>query len=155
MANGKAHRRVGKASGVVAAVARARKGDSALDVLTFSIGGYAGGALGAQLPDIIEPAVHSHHRHVAHSVATATAIAASAAKSIERIESYTRMRAQAAAERRAQRDATTWQKLVSFLEEFLWKLAHGFVAGVGAGYLSHLALDAGTPRGIPLLMRGF
>jgi hypothetical protein len=40
------------------------QGDSALDVLTFGIGGYAGGALGARLPDIIEPAVHSHHRNV-------------------------------------------------------------------------------------------
>jgi hypothetical protein len=33
MANGKVRRQVGKANGVVAAVARARTGDSALDVL--------------------------------------------------------------------------------------------------------------------------
>jgi hypothetical protein len=154
MANSKVHRQVGKVGGVVAAVARAHNGDSALDVLTPGPRGYAG-RIGAWLPDIIEPAVHLHHRHVAYSVATATAISASAIESIEWVENYARMRAQAAAERCAQQGCHRVAEARQPLEEFLWKLSHGFVAGVGAGYLSHLTLDAETPRGIPLLMRGF
>lgn len=41
------------------------------------------------------------------------------------------------------------------LFELLWRLAAGFANGLAAGYLSHLALDAVTPRSIPLLKTGF
>jgi membrane-bound metal-dependent hydrolase YbcI (DUF457 family) len=34
-------------------------------------------------------------------------------------------------------------------------LAAGFVAGLPAGYVSHLACDMTTPRSIPFLTRGF
>jgi hypothetical protein len=155
MANSKVHRQVGKVSGVVAAVARARNGDSALDVLTFGLGGYIGGALGARLPDIIEPAVHSQLRHVAHSLATATAIAASAIESIERVESYAQMRAQAAADAPCAAGRYRVAEHRQSPQGTPREASARVVAGLGAGYLSHLALDAGTPRGIPLLMRGF
>lgn len=39
--------------------------------------------------------------------------------------------------------------------EFFWRAAAGFGNGLAAGYLSHLVLDAGTPRSIPLLTNGF
>ena len=34
--------------------------------------------------------------------------------------------------------------------EFVWILMAGFLNGLAAGYVSHLVLDAMTPRGIPL-----
>jgi hypothetical protein len=34
-------------------------------------------------------------------------------------------------------------------------IAAGIPIGTAAGYVSHLVLDAGTPRGIPLIARGF
>ncbi len=46
------------------------------------------------------------------------------------------------------------QLLLSLFEIF-WRLAAGFANGLAAGYLSHLALDAMTPRSIPLLKSGF
>lgn len=33
----------------------------------------------------------------------------------------------------------------------LWQMAAGALAGALAGYLSHLALDATTPKGLPLV----
>jgi len=46
-------------------------------------------------------------------------------------------------------------RLLLSLFELLWRLAAGFANGLAAGYLSHLALDAVTPRSIPLLKAGF
>jgi hypothetical protein len=39
--------------------------------------------------------------------------------------------------------------------EFFWRALAGFANGLTAGYLSHLVLDAGTARSIPLLTNGF
>jgi membrane-bound metal-dependent hydrolase YbcI (DUF457 family) len=36
-----------------------------------------------------------------------------------------------------------------------WRFAAGFANGLAAGYVSHLALDAATPRSLPLLVSGF
>jgi hypothetical protein len=155
MANGKTHRRIGKASGALTAIARTQTTDTPLDVLLHAVGGYCGGAVGAAMPDVIEPAVHSHHRNVAHSYTTGGAVVATTAKYLEVWEAYCRSKATAAALRRTQTGRSELQTLGSVLEELLWKLLYGFGPGVAAGYVSHLALDAGTPRGIPLLLRGF
>jgi len=34
----------------------------------------------------------------------------------------------------------------------VWRMLSGFAVGAATGYDSHLALDACTPRGIPLLV---
>ena len=44
-----------------------------------------------------------------------------------------------------------WQHLLLTIEELFWHFVVGFANGIAAGYVSHLALDATTPRGIPLL----
>jgi hypothetical protein len=41
----------------------------------------------------------------------------------------------------------TWAEI----SEFIWTLLAGFLNGLAAGYVSHLLLDATTPRGIPFL----
>jgi hypothetical protein len=46
-------------------------------------------------------------------------------------------------------------RFLSALFELFWRLAAGFFNGLRAGYVSHLALDAMTPRSIPLLTSGF
>jgi hypothetical protein len=45
--------------------------------------------------------------------------------------------------------------LFAQLAEFLWRFLAGLANGLAAGYVSHLALDAFTPRSIPLLASGF
>lgn len=85
----------------------------------------AAGALGAlytNLPDILEPATSSNHRKVFHSVACAVAIGVGMKK------------------------AWAWKP-----EEDLGRLARFFVLVAGAGYLTHLALDATTKRSLPLI----
>ncbi len=44
-----------------------------------------------------------------------------------------------------------FSKFLLDLFALLWRLAAGFANGLAAGYISHLALDAVTPRSIPLL----
>lgn len=87
----------------------------------------AGGALAAvltKLPDVLEPAVHPHHRQFFHSVACAALV------------------------------ATGWNALYQWQPQtdegrFMRK-----VAMIAAGaYLCHLALDALTPRSLPLVGR--
>jgi hypothetical protein len=39
--------------------------------------------------------------------------------------------------------------------EIFWRALAGFANGLPAGYISHLVLDAGTPRSIPFLTNGF
>jgi hypothetical protein len=81
-------------------------------MILHALGGYVGGTLGAALPDVIEPAVHSHRRRIARSRAAMGGIA-----------------------------------------ELTWKGLRGVGPDSQSGYLSHLALDATTPRAIPLLVR--
>lgn len=76
-----------------------------------------GGVVGSHLPDIIEPAIHPHHRDVAHSLFVGVGVAHGATKVTD--------------------DSP----------------GAAFLRGNGAGYVSHLALDASTPRSIPLLSR--
>lgn len=40
---------------------------------------------------------------------------------------------------------------INAIMELVFRLAAGFVAGAGAGYLSHLVLDAKTPMSLPLV----
>jgi hypothetical protein len=44
-----------------------------------------------------------------------------------------------------------WQHFLLTIEELMWRFAAGFTNGLAAGYVSHLAPDAATPRSIPLL----
>jgi hypothetical protein len=58
----------------------------------------------------------------------------------------------------ADRHAARWQNGASgpeavgaFLGEVLCRLSAGALPGLIAGYVSHLALDLGTPRRLPLI----
>lgn len=81
-----------------------------------------GAVLGAKLPDILEPAVHSHHRAFFHSIAFAGGLIWAVKKLRE------------------------WEPTTA--EHRLLKAA---CLGALVGYGSHLALDATTPRSLPLL----
>jgi uncharacterized membrane protein len=43
-----------------------------------------------------------------------------------------------------------WYRFWHGLMAFIWRMLSGFAVGAATGYLSHLALDVGTPRGLPL-----
>lgn len=153
--NGKDHAIIGKAAGTVMALARADQNDTFWDLVLRAVGGYVGGNVGQVLPDFLEPAIHSFHRDVAHSIAFGVGVVELTRRLIEAWEMYCRTQAAAARERRNVEDATDGDRFGSFAEETFWKMAIGFAPGVAAGYVSHLAADATTPRGIPMLTRGF
>jgi membrane-bound metal-dependent hydrolase YbcI (DUF457 family) len=89
------------------------------EALAWGAGGAAAGTIGAALPDLIEPAKHSHHRKLFHSVATGSSVVYGLYK-------------------------TNTSKLPADLKHA--------INCVGLGYLSHLAQDSETPRGIPVVM---
>lgn len=153
--DGKTHRKIGTAAGALVGITAASDADDIWQKFLALIGGAIGGNLGARMPDWIEPAVHSHHRNIAHSVTAGTSIVAYAAKKTRAWERQCRERAAYFAERLENPHLDFFDRIKYGLAELFWRIAVGFARGLGAGYLSHLALDARTPRGIPLLVRGF
>ena len=149
MADGKTHLITGIATGTAIAAYTARE-QSGVDFVAELIGGALGGAVGGKLPDILEPAIHSWHRSTAHSLVTATTIGVTAARSISAWQDFCRANASRhddLCESATEAVGRAWHTFVAFL----WRLLSGVAVGVSVGYLSHLALDACTPRSIPLL----
>jgi membrane-bound metal-dependent hydrolase YbcI (DUF457 family) len=149
VANGKTHLSVCTACGVTAALyaARDQTGGAFIGKL---LGGAVGGAVGGALPDILEPAIHSWHRSTAHSLAAASVLGATAIQSIPTWQRQCRINATHHDYLRVRTDdglARIWHATMALL----WRFLSGFAAGLPAGYLSHLGLDACTPRCIPLL----
>ena len=159
------HASVGLASGIGYAAYQA-KGQPTINVLAEVAGGALGGYWGGQLPDWIEPAFHSWHRSIAHSGATGAAVVVAARRALISWQDHCRRQAEAC---RIKREALSmvphpsqpnlfvpapgqgWQHFLLTIEELMWCFAAGFTNGLAAGYVSHLALDAATPRSIPLL----
>ncbi len=117
--------------------------------LPETIGGVVGGYYGGRLPDLIEPATSPWHRGVAHS-GVLTAILASSSDRLGQWERH--CREQAAQHRAASLvpGADPISAVWHTLAEWFWRFLAGVAAGLFAGYLSHVALDALTPRSLPL-----
>lgn len=161
MPDSKTHKLVGASSGAVYAAYRAKE-QSVPNWWTEVAGGALGGYVGGLLPDVLEPAISSWHRDVAHSCAAGGGIVALrnalAAIEVACRENAEKCRAIPMAPLGGIFVPVAVDPISQFLStlfEFLWRLAAGFVNGVAAGYISHLALDAATPRSIPLLAAGF
>lgn len=167
MANRRTHRRVGRISGAVYAAHRA-KGQTVGQCITESIGGAVGGDVGSLLADWLEPGISSWHRGTAHSCAAGMGIL-SLGEVLAGAETYCRQQAERkVAELRtlqmtpdpAQPNVfipvpnSSLTQLWLTICELVWRTLAGFANGLAAGYLSHLVLDAGTPRSIPLLTNG-
>ena len=149
MSNRSTHVVVGSTTGLVVAGYLARN-ERPLAFAVESAGGAIGGTFGSLGPDIAEPAIHSWHRSTAHSYSAAAAILATSAQVIPRWQDCCRAHAQSHNEARAFATSDAARLFHGFMA-LLWHVLSGFVAGLPAGYLSHLALDSFTPRGIPLL----
>jgi len=112
-----------------------------------AIGGGLGGRLGGLLPDLLEPAISSWHRGTAHSF-TAAALLVDRRDAIRRAVEWCRNQSRACTTRMT---AAPESSMALQLWAFLWLVIAGFLTGLAAGYVSHLALDALTPRGLPLI----
>lgn len=154
MANGKTHRRVGQVAGAGFALYRARDQHPVALVLE-TLGGRYGGAAGSALHDMLEPATSPNHRDFFHSIAFNGAAIAKAKPAFDAGQEVLRRWAgQRVADAMAPGTGLLDQ-LLHLLGAGLAHLAVGYLNGFAAGGVSHLALDAKTPRSLPLLTHGF
>lgn len=154
--NGKTHRAIGTATGAAVAFLNSNQGDDELWTRIIEIaGGAVAGNLGARAPDWLEPAVHSWHRSTCHSITAGAAVVKAGVATSTRWTAACRQRAEHFAALRRNPQLDFLSTLLFLAAEMFWRAAAGFVAGFTGGYASHLALDAVTPRGIPLFTRGF
>jgi inner membrane protein len=152
MPNGREHAIIG-ATAACAAGLIASNGEPDYARLFVTIGAGIGGSIGGRVPDKLEPAIHSHHRDVFHSGAAAGTL----------IWGGSRMYASArnamfaeAARLRAKRESLPLDhgdRVWLGIAEVTHYLAFGIVTGLAVGYLSHIAADFATPRGVPLISR--
>jgi len=154
-------------AGGVYAAHRAKK-LGAVQCAVETVGGVIGGDIGALIADVVEPGTSPWHRGPAHSCAAGIGIL-SLGDTLKSVESFCRQQADKKAEQRSKLDAiemkpdpsqpdvfvpsssSALEKLLLLIAEYLWRLAAGVTNGLAAGYISHLVLDAGTPRGLPML----
>lgn len=134
-------------AGALYALYHARHESSAGQIAEL-IGGAAGGWLGGVAPDLLEPALHPRHRGVCHSWTTLSVLGG---VSTEQARHYCRNRA---ALRTPEMNVPSHGPPAPYGAECLiWLILAGLVTGLQAGYVSHLALDARTTFGLPLLNR--
>jgi hypothetical protein len=168
MPDGRTHRYVGITAGAGYAAYEAKE-RTGLNFWLEVFGGAVGGEISGRLPDVLEPAISSWHRGTAHSVAAGGAII-SAKDLMASCVTFCREQADLCHEE-AQRNVITMiptatgfvpyapsllEIFISQSTEMIWSLLAGFLNGMAAGYVSHLALDCCVgERGIPLLTRGF
>jgi len=152
MSNRETHAIVGALAGGGFAAYRAHEQEQLqLDAILETIGGAIGGYIGGRLPDVIEPASVPDHRGLAHSVTTGGAVLYIDYKIFGQWEQWFRSEAERYRIEREQRVLAGPEELAYSLMETVLRIAAGALTGFVVGYLSHLMLDANTPRGLPLL----
>lgn len=123
-------------------------------IVVESTGGIVGGWLGGILPDVIDPPTSPDHRNFGHGMATVAGVIALSAESIIGLQEMLRERADAVRANRW-RLATDFERTMNDLLEYFLRFLAGALDGLLAGYVTHLALDLGTPRGLPIICRQF
>lgn len=149
MSNGRTHRAVGTIAGGGYALARAKQ-QAPEHVLLEVLGGAVAGNLGARLPDVFDPPLHPGHRSLAHGIVPVAAAGRAAVNALDGWQAQLRAEASRRASLR-QSAATSFERFWQALIEILCRLGAGALAGLLAGYGSHVALDAFTPASLPLL----
>lgn len=147
MANRRTHRTFGVIAGAALAFALS-KGQPLLHRIFEIIGGAIAGLISALLPDMFEPADSPNHRSLFHGLLPNTLLIIYCARRLRPSQFSLRSRADNHADL-ARRAQTTGLKLWHRSLEFFCRFFAGAVAGALAGYGSHLALDAITPRSLP------
>jgi hypothetical protein len=150
MPNRRTHRVVGAAAGALVAGARAHEEDGPSSLLVV-LGGGLGGYIAGTWPDLLEPATSPRHRQFAHSGIAGSAVLRLASEAVPKWEAYWRQVALRAGSQRSDPSRPALeQTLLAFLE-VVAKVMVGLLAGLAAGYISHLVLDGATPMSLPLI----
>lgn len=153
MSNRETHTAAAIISGILVGLHRAQglAPDRAWTViLCNAIGAY----FGARLPDIIDPPTSPNHRHVAHGAVNATIVGWVCLNSLDGWQHSLHAQADELSRSR-QFLPDEDSRGNSAMAELLLRVGADGLPGLLAGYGSHLALDATTPRGLPWVMRDF
>lgn len=119
------------------------------DSFPLILGGVIGAALGGLFPDQWDLPSTPNHRSLAHSF---TAVAVLGQARLTAWETCCEVEAARWRQRAATWEEESQQRAEAEFYEFLWKVVGGIAVGFVAGYVSHLALDAQTKRGLPLFL---
>jgi hypothetical protein len=115
-----------------------------------SAGGAVGGYVGGILPDYIDPPFHPDHRSFGHGLCPVVAGTVGWYQALDGWQNHLRLLADEHAYHRSGSTdflSTAWHACA----EWVLRLLSGFLAGIGVGYVTHVALDFGTPRCLPLM----
>lgn len=125
-----------------AGICASMKGQSTFNIALSVIGGSLGGALTASLPDWIDLPTSSNHRSIAHGVIPNALILPETGKGLFDLSTYLDNIAN---------DFEKKNSLADVVVAIICRLGSGFSVGMLAGYIAHLAADARSPKGLPLL----
>ena len=137
-------------AGLICAYMNAPIDATGMNRLLEVAGGACGGALGGLLPDVFDPPYHPRHRALAHGMLPVLAGASVWGQGLGGWQTSLRQQADTFAVKRRSTVDPFLAALYSFAEMTL-RLLCGAVAGLGAGYLTHIALDFTTPCCLPLI----
>jgi membrane-bound metal-dependent hydrolase YbcI (DUF457 family) len=124
---------------------------SGFDALAEVLGGVLGGGIGGRLPDWIEPASTPNHRGLFHGMTAAAGVATVGLARLAELQAECRRRATLATQRAASSSPECPVRQQAEWEARAWRFVAGLLTGLIAGYLSHLILDAATPKGLPVV----
>lgn len=148
------HQSVGAVASIAVAAYAARDQQPDHQAVEIIAAGFSGWHA-SRLPDIIDPPTSGNHRGVGHSLAQGAVGIRVAQQKIPEIQQRLRARAEefAARHRRAELGFNdplpTWQLAAA---ELFFRIQAGALVGLAVGIGSHLLLDAGTPRSLPLFV---
>lgn len=110
-----------------------------------------GGAIGECAPDILEPSYGPTHRGPAHSLSALALIGKVAYYQLGKRQAAVRRWAHQCAAKRVACGPGSILAFAWAIAEAALRLMAGLLAGVVAGYVSHVALDALTPSGMAVI----
>lgn len=145
MADSRTHAVIGAAAGGGASLYFARKQQPADQALEF-VGGMLSGFWSASWPDVLEPAVHPNHRGPAH--AAIPNLVVWSAYSNKALELQEMLRQQSTTLAFQAQNSTGIVAILDTVLAVIIRVLAGAVVGIPAGYVSHVAVDSFTPRGI-------
>ena len=110
------------------------------DQALASLGGSVGGSLTVLLPDLIDPPTGPSHRGIGHSLLLNSGLIALGKDKLMNWVEGSYLKAKQA------------EDSGNDLLAALWHFLGGLLLGLAMGLISHLALDAVTPRSLPLIL---